>query len=87
MYSPKYYMGDASSILSQILQTGEQIYRDSRLPVIVNSSIPTLPRTPPFYNPATGQYVPTSTLGNYAVPLLIGGAVLLLLLTQKRGRA
>ena len=75
-------LGDWSDLFSDVLSTGEQIYKDSRTPVITNPTF-RLPSTPPFINPATGQFLPASS--PYTIPLMVGaGAVLLILLTRKK---
>jgi hypothetical protein len=75
-------LGDWSDLFGDILNTGEQIFKDSRTPVITNPTL-NLPRTPPFINPVTGQFLPASS--PYTVPLMVGaGAVLLILLTRRK---
>jgi hypothetical protein len=73
-------LGDFSTILEDVLNTGEQIFRDSRTPVTTNPTF-RLPTTPPFINPTTGQFLPAS---NYTMPLLIGAGVLALVLLTRR---
>lgn len=75
-------LGDWSDLFSDVLSTGEQIYKDSRTPVITNPQL-RLPNTAPFINPATGQFLPASS--PYTIPLMVGaGAVLLILLTRRK---
>jgi hypothetical protein len=91
MYPGK-HLGDWTTILSDVLNTGEKIVRDVTAPNYGQyQTNPMLPPTalPRQINPLTGQYVnPTGTYGSdYTVPLMIGGGVLLLVLLAKRRRA
>jgi len=76
-------LGDWSDVLSQVLTTGEQIFKDSRTPVNPSPTF-RLPTTPPFVNPITGQFQPAPS--NLMLPLAIGAGVLLLVLMTRKGR-
>lgn len=74
-------LGDFSTILEDVLNTGEQIFRDSRTPI----SPATTPgfRLPTSQSPS-GVFSFQPTTSPYTVPLLIGAGVLALVLFTRR---
>jgi hypothetical protein len=79
-------LAGVSDVIGDILKTGAAIYQQSQVPMTTDPRY-RLPGTPPFVNPATGQFLPAPTLSDYTLPLVIGGGVLLLLVMNSRRRA